>query len=92
MHDEEVKINTEEIVVYREDDPTTDDLDESELVKERLSPRIRLPLDTEFFQSKIIDREGSADMLNSDNFNIYFKGLILDIWFFWRSFNDTRLW
>lgn len=82
LHDEEVKINTEEIVVYREDDPTTDDLDESELVKERLSPRIRLPLDTEFFQSKIIDREGSADMLNSDNFNIYFKGLILEAYGF----------
>jgi hypothetical protein len=52
LHDDEVNINTSEIVIYREDDPSTDDLDESELVKERLSPRVRLPLNVDFFQQK----------------------------------------
>jgi hypothetical protein len=87
LHDDEVKINTSEIVIYREDDPSTDDLDESELVKERLSPRIRLPLNVDFFQQKIIDKEGSVDMLNADNFNIYFKGLILQAY----DFSDDLL-
>jgi len=87
LHDDEVKINTSEIVIYREDDPATDDLDESELVKERLSPRVRLPLNVDFFQQKIIDKEGSVDMLNADNFNIYFKGLILQAY----DFSDDLL-
>jgi hypothetical protein len=77
IHDDEVSIDTNEVVIYKEDDPDTDDVDESEEVKERLTPRLRLPLDKDFFQRKIIDHEGSDDMTNADNFNIYFKGLVL---------------
>ena len=77
IHDDEVSIDTNEIVIYKEDDPDTDDVDESEEVKERLTPRLRMPLDKDFFQRKIIDHEGSDDMTNADNFNIYFKGLVL---------------
>jgi hypothetical protein len=58
IHDDEVSIDTNEIVIYKEDDPDTDDVDESEEVKERLTPRLRLPLDKDFFQRKIIDHEG----------------------------------
>ena len=82
IHDDEVSIDTNEIVIYREDDPDTDDVDESEEVKERLTPRLRLPLDKDFFQRKIIDHEGSDDMTNADNFNIYFKGLVLQAYDF----------
>ena len=87
IHDDEVTIDTNEIVIYKEDDPDTDDVDESEEVKERLTPRLRLPLDKDFFQRKIIDHEGSDDMTNADNFNIYFKGLILQAY----DFSDDLL-
>ena len=82
IHDDEVSIDTNEIVIYKEDDPDTDDVDESEEVKERLTPRLRLPLDKDFFQRKIIDHEGSDDMTNADNFNIYFKGLVFQAYDF----------
>jgi len=82
IHDDEVSIDTNEVVIYKEDDPDTDDVDESEEVKERLTPRLRLPLDKDFFQRKIIDHEGSDDMTNADNFNIYFKGVVLQAYDF----------
>jgi hypothetical protein len=87
IHDDEVSIDTNEIVIYKEDDPDTDDVDESEEVSERLTPRLRLPLDKDFFQRKIIDHEGSDDMTNADNFNIYFKGLVLQAY----DFSDDLL-
>ena len=87
IHDDEVSIDTNEIVIYKEDDPDTDDVDESEEVKERLTPRLRLHLDKDFFQRKIIDHEGSDDMTNVDNFNIYFKGLVLQAY----DFSDELL-
>ena len=87
IHDDEVSIDTNEIVIYKEDDPDTDDVDESEEVKERLTPRLRLSLDKDFFQRKIIDHEGSDDMTNADNFNIYFKGLVLQAY----DFSDDLL-
>ena len=87
IHDDEVSIDTNEIVIYKEDDPDTDDVDESDEVKERLTPRLRLPLDKDFFQRKIIDHEGSDDMTNADNFNIYFKGLVLQAY----DFSDDLL-
>ncbi len=77
IFDGEVSIDTNELVTYKEDDPETTDVDESEQVKERLSPRIRIPLSSEFFQTKIIDKEGSSDLINSDNFNLFLKGLYI---------------
>ena len=82
LFDDTVEINTNEVVIYREDDPDTDDIDESTIVKERLSPRLRIPLEKEFFQSKIIDNEGSDDLLNRDNFNLFIKGLMISAYDF----------
>ncbi|MBR65551.1 MAG: hypothetical protein CMC58_02435 [Flavobacteriaceae bacterium] len=82
LFDGEVKIDKNELLIYREDDPETDDIDESEEVKERLSPRIRIPLNSEFFQSKLIDKEGSIDLANYDNFNLYFKGIYINAYDF----------
>ena len=65
LFDDEVEINSNELVFYNEDDPETTEDDESETVKERLSPRIRVPLDIDFFQKKIIDNEGSLDLANT---------------------------
>ncbi len=82
LFDGEVDINTDEVVIYREDDPETDDVDESTQVKERLTPRIRVPIDKDYMQSKIIDMEGNIDLTNQDNFNLYFKGLFLSAYDF----------
>ena len=82
LFDGEVQIDKNELLIYREDDPETDDIDESEEVKERLSPRIRIPLNSEFFQSKLIDKEGSIDLANYDNFNLYFKGIYINAYDF----------
>lgn len=87
LHDDFVALDTSEITIYEEDDPDTDEVDESTLVKERLSPRIIIPLDIPFFQSNIIDKEGSIDLLNQDNFNLYIKGLLLSAY----DFSDDLL-
>ena len=87
LYDGEVEINTEEIVIYKEDDPNTDDVDESTQVKERLTPRLRIPIDKDYMQSKIIDMEGNIDLSNQDNFNMYFKGLFLSAY----DFSDPLL-
>ena len=87
LFDGEVQIDKNEVVIYREDDPETTDIDESEEIKERLSPRIRVPLNSEFFQSKIIEKEGSIDLTNSDNFNLYFKGIYVNAY----DFSDPLL-
>jgi hypothetical protein len=39
LFDDNIEIDTNEIVIYNEDDPNTNDVDESTTVKERLSPR-----------------------------------------------------
>jgi hypothetical protein len=87
LFDEEIEINSKELVFYKEDDPETEDDDESEIVKERLTPRIRVSLDKDFFQSKILDNEGSDDLANAENFKLFFKGIIIDAY----DFSDPLL-
>ena len=87
LFDDNIEIDTNEIVIYNEDDPNTNDVDESTTVKERLSPRLKIPLDNAFFQDKILNREGSVDLLNPDNFNLFFKGLIISSY----NFSDDLL-
>ena len=82
LFDGDVEINTSELVIYKDDDPDTDDVDESEEVKERLSPRLRIPIDKNYMQTKIIDKEGDIDLINPDNFNLYFKGLFFSAYDF----------
>ena len=82
LYDGEVEINTNEVVIYKEDDPETDDVDESTQVKERLTPRLRIPIDIDYMQSKIIDMEGNIDLVNQDNFSLYFKGIFLNAYDF----------
>ena len=87
LFDDEIEIDTDEVVIYKEDDPDTDDVDESEQVKERLTPRLRIPIDKDYMQSKIIDQEGNIDLANQDNFSLYFKGLFLSAY----DFSDPLL-
>ena len=77
LHDERVSLNFDEVpILFTEDDPTTDP-DELSQVNYFETPRIRIPLDTEFFQRYIINMEGSDQLVNQANFNNYFKGLIV---------------
>ncbi|MDC3077200.1 DUF4270 family protein [Flavobacteriales bacterium] len=87
LFDDNIDINTNEVVIYNEDDPDTNDVDESTTVKERLSPRLKIPLDNAFFQDKILNKEGSVDLSNPDNFNLFFKGLIISSY----NFSDDLL-
>ena len=87
LFDDEVKIDSNELVFYNEDDPETEEEDESEVVKERLTPRIRVELDHDFFQSKFLDQEGSQEISNLDNFKLYFKGIVLETY----DFSDPLL-
>ena len=87
LFDDEVKIDSNELVFYNEDDPETEEDDESEVVKERLTPRIRVELDHDFFQSKFLDKEGSQEISNLDNFKLYFKGIVLETY----DFSDPLL-
>lgn len=96
LFDDEVKINREELIFYKEDDPDTEE-DESLIVKERLSPRIRVELDNSFFQTKIVDIEGSDQISNFDNFKRYFKGLAFNAYDFsepllmFLNFNEAEI-
>ncbi|MGY8945886.1 MAG: DUF4270 family protein [Flavobacteriales bacterium] len=87
LFDDEIEINSNELVFYNEDDPETEEDDESETIKERLTPRIRVPLDNDFFQSKILNKEGSSDLANTENFKLFFKGIVVDAY----DFSDPLL-
>ena len=78
IHDDTYKLNFEELRYnFEKDDPETDAVDETELVETRLTPRIRIPLDTSFFQTKVIDQEGKSVLENADNFARHLKGIII---------------
>lgn len=62
-------------VVYFEDDPTTAS---SELDTVRVSPRLRVPLSTEFFKENVIDKEGSSELSNNNTFRNFIRGLYFE--------------
>ena len=73
------KLNLEEQVFnYLTDDPLTEDIDERDKVELRLSPRIRIPLNNDFFQRKIIEMEGNSVLESSSSFKLDgIRGLII---------------
>jgi hypothetical protein len=77
LHDDSANLNFEEIpVFYTEDDPATEE-DELTQVNYYETPRLRVPLDVNFFQRTFINLEGSEKFVNQANFNNFFKGLIV---------------
>ena len=77
LHDDSANLNFEEIpVFYSEDDPATEE-DELTQVNYYETPRLRVPLDVNFFQRTFINLEGSEKFVNQANFNNFFKGLIV---------------
>lgn len=63
-----------EILLPREDDPETVDVDESLLFTKR-EPGIRVALDHDFFQEYILDKEGSSELLSEANFTEFIRGI-----------------
>ncbi len=45
----------------------------------RSAPRMRLKLSTDFFQEKIINKEGGAELSSESNFRNYFRGIFLKV-------------
>jgi hypothetical protein len=77
LHDDSINLNFDEIpVFYTEDDPATEE-DELSQVNFYETPRLRVPLDVNFFQRTFINLEGSEKFVNQANFNNFFKGLIV---------------
>lgn len=74
----EITISDEEILIPREDDEATEDVDESNTFT-KLAPGIRVALDSDFFQENILDKEGSSELLSQANFNEFLRGLHLTI-------------
>ncbi len=79
LFDGEVTISNEEMLFFKEDDPETEDIDESEEVETRLAPGIRVALNADFFQSTILDMEGSSELFTAANFSDYFRGIHMSI-------------
>ncbi len=74
----EVVIDDYEILLPRQDDPETTDVDESELFT-KVNPGIRVELDSTFFAENILQKEGGLELLSQANFNEFFRGIHLSI-------------
>ncbi|WP_224488524.1 DUF4270 domain-containing protein [Robertkochia flava] len=73
------RLNFEELIFFdNEDDPDTEE-DESQNVSSRFSPRIRLELDSQFFQERILDKEGDDVLSNQELFRDYLRGIYIGI-------------
>lgn len=70
------KISEREIVRHKFDDPTTSE-DESTAEKDRLSPGIRIELDKDYFQNKIMVKEGDDVLASNINFTNHIKGIVI---------------
>lgn len=76
--DDQITINKNELTFnYKEDDPDTEDVDETELIETRLSPRIRVPLTPSFFQENILDLEGEEEFSSLNSFKTHLRGLVI---------------
>ena len=67
-------ISNKAITRYQFNNPQTSE-DESKKVQDILAPGLRIPLSTNFFQTKIINKEGSSELANANEFKKYFKGI-----------------
>ena len=77
LHDDTITLNLEEVpILYYQDDPETTVIETDE-IEYYESPRIRVPLNTEFFQRRIMSFEGLDQLKNTDNFNHHLRGLIV---------------
>lgn len=77
LYDDTYQLDFNELRInYKEDDPETD-IDETTQVETRRSPRIRVPLDIDFFQRRFIDIEGSDYLASTSQFKQYMRGIYI---------------
>ena len=77
LHDDNINLNLEEVpILYYQDDPETTVIETGQ-VEYYESPRIRVPLNVEFFQRRLMNFEGLDQLKNADNFNHHLRGLIV---------------
>ena len=77
LYDDNINLNLEEVpVLYYQDDPETTVI-ETDQIEYYESPRIRVPLNVEFFQRRLMNFEGLDQLKNADNFNHHLRGLIV---------------
>ncbi|MEX0291655.1 MAG: DUF4270 family protein [Flavobacteriaceae bacterium] len=78
LFDGEVTIDDEQILIFKEDDPDTED-DESLEAPDRLEPGIRIALDNTFFDNNLLAKEGESELLSTANFNDFLRGIHLTL-------------
>jgi hypothetical protein len=78
LFDGEVTIGNKQILLKKLDDPDTSDTDESEEY-DKLSPGIRVKLDSTFFKTNLIDKEGSSELLSQANFSEFLRGIHMSV-------------
>lgn len=79
LYDGTVTISDNEYIFFGEDDPDTEDVDESKQVESRLNPGIRIELNKDFFQENILNKEGTSELLSQTNFKDFFRGVHISI-------------
>lgn len=52
---------------------------EGETDEEKLAPALRVQLPNEYFQEKILDKEGSEELRNNNNFKNYLRGIYFQV-------------
>ncbi len=72
-------VRNKEIIIFQKDNPDTPEVDESRAVDQTIAPGIYLPLDNQFFQENILDKEGQPELLNNSNFKNYLRGIHIAI-------------
>tara|TARA_R110000796_G_scaffold250788_2_gene380580 strand:+ start:81651 stop:83528 length:1878 start_codon:yes stop_codon:yes gene_type:complete len=79
LYDGQETVRDTDILFFKTDDPDTEDVNESLEVDQTIAPGIWVPLNKEFFQENIIDKEGSQELLNSGNFKEFLRGIHISI-------------
>ena len=79
LFDGEATITDKETLVFKVDDPDTEDVDESEEAPTRTPPGIKVALDPAFFQANILDKEGSTELFSQANFVDFFRGIHMSV-------------
>lgn len=77
LFDDTISLDFDEMVTFKEDDPDTEDVDESTEVEQRISPRVRIPLNSTVFQQLILEKEGDDVLIDNIRFQEYFNGIVI---------------
>ncbi len=69
--DNSFKPSPQEVVYFQEQE----DSETNEIDTVRVAPRLRVNLPVDYFQENILDKQGSPELFNNNNFKNFFRGL-----------------